>query len=65
MNNATSCKKSVEDEDRHFDETQISKRRKLSLEEKKAAVDIEERKQAMVERAKMINVLAALAKKLA
>lgn len=44
---------------------QISKRRKLSFEEKKAAVEIEERRQVMVERANIIDLLAALAKKLA
>ena len=54
--------KRMEDENWRFDATYILK---FSLEEKKAAVVIGERKLAVVERSKMINVFAALAKKLA
>ena len=57
-------KKRIEDEERRFDANQESKRRKIILEEKKAAIEMEERKQAMVESARIIDVFAALAKKL-
>ena len=57
-------KKRMEDEERRFNANQESKRRKIILEEKKTAVEMEERKQAMVERARMIDSFAALAKKL-
>ena len=57
-------KRRVEEEESRFDANQESKGRKIILEEKKAAVEMEEWKQAMVERSRMIDVFAALAKKL-
>ena len=57
-------KRIEEEEERRFEANQESMRRKTILEEKKTVVEMEERKQAMVERSRMIDVFAALRKNL-
>ena len=57
-------KRRIVDKEWRFDANEESKRRKIIFEEKKAAVEIEGRKQAMVERARKNDVFAALAMKL-
>ena len=54
----------VVEDGKRFYAGQELKRRKLELDEKKADVEIEERKIALLERRKMLEVLSGLAKKL-
>lgn len=56
--------KSLRLDEMRYHESQEATKRRLDLDEKKAAVEMEERKQAITERSKMIDVLSALASRL-
>ena len=55
----------AEQEAEHFAKLQESTDRKLDLDEKRFAVEVEERKEAIEERKKMVDIMELLAKKLA